>query len=100
MIANPEAGILTVRATLRQHDKLQEFLDQVLVNAKRQVLIEVTIVDVQLTTITSRESTSTFCAAAPPAFSGGIAGAGVRALTPTGEFPHPRTTPPRASSRA
>ena len=48
VIANPEAGILTVRATLRQHDKLQEFLDQVLVNAKRQVLIEVTIVDVQL----------------------------------------------------
>jgi general secretion pathway protein D len=33
VIANPEAGILTVRATLRQHDKLQEFLDQVLVNA-------------------------------------------------------------------
>jgi general secretion pathway protein D len=48
VIANREAGILTVRATLRQHDKLQEFLDQVLVNAKRQVLIEVTIVDVQL----------------------------------------------------
>ena len=48
VIANPEAGIMTVRATLRQHEKLQEFLDQVLVNAKRQVLIEVTIVDVQL----------------------------------------------------
>jgi general secretion pathway protein D len=48
VIANPEAGILTVRATLRQHEKLQEFLDQVLVNARRQVLIEVTIVDVVL----------------------------------------------------
>jgi general secretion pathway protein D len=48
VIANPEAGILTVRATQRQHEKLQEFLDQIIANAKRQVLIEVTIVDVQL----------------------------------------------------
>jgi general secretion pathway protein D len=48
VIANPEASILTVRATLRQHEKLQEFLDHVLYNARRQVLIEVTIVDVQL----------------------------------------------------
>ncbi|MCC6611473.1 MAG: type II and III secretion system protein [Burkholderiales bacterium] len=48
VIANPEAGVLFVRATSRQHEKLQEFLDQVLVNARRQVLIEATIVEVLL----------------------------------------------------
>lgn len=48
VIANPEAGVLTIRATSRQHEKIQEFLDQVLVNAKRQVLIEATIVEVDL----------------------------------------------------
>jgi general secretion pathway protein D len=48
VISNPEAGVLFVRATSRQHEKLQEFLDQVLVNAKRQVLIEATIVEVAL----------------------------------------------------
>ncbi len=48
VIANPEAGILTLRATSRQHDKIQEFLDYVLLNARRQVLIEATVVEVQL----------------------------------------------------
>ena len=48
VIANAEAGILTIRATGRQHEKIQEFLDRVLVNARRQVLIEATIVEVQL----------------------------------------------------
>jgi MSHA biogenesis protein MshL len=48
VIANPEAGVLTIRATSRQHEKIQEFLDQVLVNAKRQVLIEATIAEVEL----------------------------------------------------
>jgi MSHA biogenesis protein MshL len=48
VIANAEAGMLTIRATNRQHEKLQEFLDQVLVNAKRQVLIEATIAEVTL----------------------------------------------------
>jgi len=48
VIANPEAGVLTIRATSRQHEKIQEFLDQGLVNAKRQVLIEATIAEVQL----------------------------------------------------
>jgi len=48
VIANPEAGVLTIRATSRQHEKIQEFLDQVLVSAKRQVLIEATIAEVQL----------------------------------------------------
>jgi general secretion pathway protein D len=48
VIANPEAGILTLRATARQHEKIQEFLDYVLLNARRQVLIEATVVEVQL----------------------------------------------------
>ncbi len=48
VIANPEAGVLTIRATSRQHEKIQEFLDQVMVNARRQVLIEATVVEVNL----------------------------------------------------
>ncbi len=48
VIANRESGILYVRATSRQHEKVQEFLDQVMVGAKRQVLIEATVAEVQL----------------------------------------------------
>jgi general secretion pathway protein D len=48
VIANRESGILYVRATSKQHEKLQEFLDQVLIGAKRQVLIEATVTEVQL----------------------------------------------------
>jgi MSHA biogenesis protein MshL len=48
VIANRESGILYVRANSRQHEKVQEFLDQVLVGAKRQVLIEATVAEVQL----------------------------------------------------
>jgi MSHA biogenesis protein MshL len=48
VIANPEAGVITVRATSRQHEKVQEFLDRVMSSARRQVLIEATIVEVSL----------------------------------------------------
>ncbi len=48
VISNPESGVLTIRATSRQHEKIQEFLDQVLTNARRQVLIEASIAEVQL----------------------------------------------------
>ena len=48
VIVNAEASVVIVRATSRQHEKIQEFLDQVLANAKRQVLIEATIAEVQL----------------------------------------------------
>lgn len=48
VIAHPETGIVSVRATSRQHEKVQEFLDKVQVSAKRQVMIEATIVEVQL----------------------------------------------------
>jgi general secretion pathway protein D len=48
VIANPETGVLNVRATSRQHEQVQEFLDQVMASARRQVLIEATVAEVQL----------------------------------------------------
>ena len=48
MIANPETGVISVRATNKQHEKVQEFIDKVMGSAKKQVLIEATIVEVQL----------------------------------------------------
>ncbi|MBU3696474.1 pilus (MSHA type) biogenesis protein MshL [Dechloromonas sp.] len=48
VIMNAESGVVTVRATQRQHDRIQEFLDRVVNSAKRQVLIEATIVEVAL----------------------------------------------------
>jgi len=48
VIANRESGVLYVRATAKQHERVQEFLDQVMAGAKRQVLIEATIAEVQL----------------------------------------------------
>lgn len=48
VFANKETGVLIVRATGRQHEKVQEFIDRVMTTAKRQVLIEATIVEVKL----------------------------------------------------
>lgn len=48
VIANQEAGIISVRGTNKQQEKVQEFLDKVMSSAKRQVLIEATIVEVRL----------------------------------------------------
>lgn len=48
VMVNRETGFLMARATSRQHEKIQEFLDQVLSSARRQVLIEATIVEVRL----------------------------------------------------
>lgn len=48
IIVNPEAGVVVVRATARQHEKVQEYLDLVLLNARRQVIIEATIAEVNL----------------------------------------------------
>ncbi|HEY0563139.1 MAG TPA: pilus (MSHA type) biogenesis protein MshL, partial [Methylophilus sp.] len=48
VIANPETGVISVRATSKQHEKVQEFIDRVMGSAKKQVLIEATIVEVQL----------------------------------------------------
>ncbi len=46
--ANKETGVLIVRATGRQHKKIQEFIDRVMTTARRQVLIEATIAEVTL----------------------------------------------------
>lgn len=48
VIMNPESGVITVRATQRQHERIQEFIDRVINSARRQVLIEATIVEVTL----------------------------------------------------
>jgi len=48
VITNPETGIVSVRASARQHEKIQEFLDQVMASARRQVLIEATVAEVTL----------------------------------------------------
>ncbi|HJW04104.1 MAG TPA: pilus (MSHA type) biogenesis protein MshL [Azospira sp.] len=48
VIANPETGVLSVRATSRQHEKVQEYLTHIMASARRQVLIEATIVEVAL----------------------------------------------------
>jgi general secretion pathway protein D len=48
VISNPENGIITVRATSKQHEKIQEFISHIMTNSHRQVMIEATIVEVQL----------------------------------------------------
>lgn len=48
VIINPETGIITVRATSRQHLKVAEFIDRIQASAQRQVMIEATIVEVTL----------------------------------------------------
>ena len=45
---NPDAGVVVVRATSRQHEKVQEYLDMTLTSARRQVIIEATIAEVSL----------------------------------------------------
>ena len=48
VIASPETGNISVRATQSQHARVGEFLDRVMRSARRQVLIEATIVEVDL----------------------------------------------------
>ena len=48
IIANKETGILSIRATQKQHEKIAEFIDLVQGSAKRQVLIEASIVEITL----------------------------------------------------
>jgi MSHA type pilus biogenesis protein MshL len=48
VIVHRESGVITVRATGRQHERIQEFLDRVMASARRQVLIEATLVEVTL----------------------------------------------------
>ena len=48
VITNPETGVIAVRATSRQHEKVQEFIDRIMRSARRQVMIEATIIEVNL----------------------------------------------------
>jgi len=48
VIVNAANGIVIVRATGSQHEEVQRYLDEVRAASRRQVLIEVTIVEVQL----------------------------------------------------
>lgn len=48
VIVNAESGVVAIRATQRQHEKIREFIDRVVDAARRQVMIEATIVEVQL----------------------------------------------------
>ena len=48
IIVNPDAGVVVVRATSRQHEKVQEYLDMTTTSARRQVIIEATIAEVTL----------------------------------------------------
>lgn len=48
LMINREAGYVTVRATQRQHEQVQKYLDRIMESATRQVLIEATVVEVEL----------------------------------------------------
>jgi len=48
VISNRESGTISVLATSRAHQNIQHFIDTVVGNARRQVLIEVTLVEVAL----------------------------------------------------
>jgi general secretion pathway protein D len=48
VIVNAESGLIAVRGTSRQHEKVREFLDIVQAASKRQVMIEATVLEVRL----------------------------------------------------
>jgi general secretion pathway protein D len=48
VVVNAEAGLINVKATARDHELVQGFIDRVLRNSRRQVMIEATIVEVTL----------------------------------------------------
>ncbi len=48
VIPNPESGVIAISATERQHAKVQDYLDKVLGSVRRQVMMEATIVEVEL----------------------------------------------------
>lgn len=48
LIANPESGILAIKATQRQHQQVKAYLQSVMRVVTRQVLIEASIVEVEL----------------------------------------------------
>lgn len=48
VIANPMASIVTVYGSQKAHRRVQEYLDKIMANSQRQVLVEMTIVEVEL----------------------------------------------------
>ncbi|MBF0295780.1 MAG: type II and III secretion system protein [Magnetococcales bacterium] len=48
IIWNESTGVVSVLATSRQHQEIQEFIDNVVHSAQRQVLIEATVAEVRL----------------------------------------------------
>ncbi|MEO7387023.1 MAG: hypothetical protein ABIX37_08825, partial [Gammaproteobacteria bacterium] len=48
VVVNPMSGMISVQATSVQHQQMQAYLDQLSAGAKRQVLIEITVVEVDL----------------------------------------------------
>lgn len=48
VMVNQETGVISVRGTSRQHQKIQEFISKVTTNSRRQVMIEATVVEVSL----------------------------------------------------
>ncbi len=48
VVANPESGVFSIRATSRQHEEIASFLDSVQRRSLYQVLIEATVVEVNL----------------------------------------------------
>ena len=48
LVVNPDSGVVTVRATARQHKQIQTYIDKVLESVRRQVLIQATVVEVSL----------------------------------------------------
>lgn len=48
VVVNPMSGMVSVQATGAQHQEIQAYLDQLAAGAKRQVLIEITVVEVDL----------------------------------------------------
>ncbi|MGH8671732.1 MAG: secretin N-terminal domain-containing protein [Burkholderiales bacterium] len=48
VVVNPMAGTITVFGTEREQKLIQQYIDKVMASVQRQVLIEVTIVEVQL----------------------------------------------------
>lgn len=48
LFVNRESGIIAVRATIKQHRIIEQFIGEVVSSSKRQVLIEATVVEVTL----------------------------------------------------
>lgn len=48
LMVNKESGIVGVSTTSKGHDRVRAFIDRVMMGARRQVLIEATVVEVQL----------------------------------------------------